>query len=459
LVIDALLVMAIILSCLFFRVVVEEQEIKPFEIIQSAKWYENKWNVEHCYARIMNEGQAYELLLPNNRWCEDWSPTALGLEFYLELKYGVILTYYYLFSLCIAVFFCLGKVLFRSKTAGVMLAVLIGFSSHTEYFSGWWPSYFYLINAYIAISLIALYRILQRETKNMGWWYALLTLSIIALGHGDFWWANYGTALFIGLSIVGAYQAFYKLERGPRLSSIAISWFIVASEWALHIVTRALYVHSHHRLGHEEEMIFRYNHTILMVEDFISNIFTYIYVTVANFLPTQVIASNSFELGPDVIIAGQHNFYFPFSELALHNHLFLWRYAAGVFFTILIYITYRTSVKSFRDPKEIDILKLFSLAMVWCGMAVNLLIKFRGYLSMPLAFGYKVNVGVVGLGIYLTIVILEWGDKIKCPRYLLGSLYCAYLVYLAFTKPYYFNLYTEYFGLYIVADPLDWFNK
>src|SRR5262249_32936185 len=119
-----------------------------------------------------------------------------------------------------------------------------------------------------------------------------------------------------------------------------------------------------HPLGGEADLIFTYGrgHTLLMLEDVLSSFITFFYTTITTYLPPELFSFSLslWKYGPGEIAALQEGYHPQATHLTHYNHLFLWRYFAGVALAVFL-IAYRKVLKSFFEQGNTHYLVLFVL--------------------------------------------------------------------------------------------------
>jgi hypothetical protein len=174
------------------------------------------------------------------------------------------------------------------------------------------------------------------------------------------------------------------------------------------------------RKGAEEELITTYTSLVLAVEDVIANFFTFLYITLDNYLPSFVSASNSLVyLGSATILREQHGYHESHTHLVAMSHLFLWRFYAGVAVTLFLGAATWAAVHAWRWPSLPAMITTALCVMVLTGFSTHLLIKMRPYNSVP-ALSYKVVLSVAPLTVLIAylatiqirrsaLIMVVWG--------------------------------------------------
>jgi len=89
-----------------------------------------------------------------------------------------------------------------------------------------------------------------------------------------------------------------------------------------------------HPLGGEADLIFTYgrDHKLLMFEDILSSFITFFFTTITTYLPPELFSFSLslWKYGPEKIVALQEGYHAQAAHLTRYNHLFLWRYYAGI---------------------------------------------------------------------------------------------------------------------------------
>jgi hypothetical protein len=191
------------------------------------------------------------------------------------------------------------------------------------------------------------------------------------------------------------------------------------------------------RHGAEEELLITYENYSLMIEDFIVNFFTLLYMTLTNYLPSFVTSSNSLAyVGKATIIAEQYGYDAAHQELVLMSHLFLWRFYAGVAGTLFVGCAVWSVYRAWRSPSLAAAIVAALTLMVISSFSTHMMIKMRPYNSVP-GLTYKVTVSVAVLTVlvgYLTLILGQWLQSRRAYFAVVGSVWGIVFI-AALTRP------------------------
>jgi hypothetical protein len=310
---------------------------------------------------------------------------------------------------------------------------------------------FYLYAIYIEANALCLMKFAQ--TGRRSWQFGFVgTLILLALCHEQ--WLDYLGFLTLGsiFLLVFARQA-QLAELKPRM------WFVLLASWAIaavYLAIRLSYGRQQYRLGHESEMIFTYSSPMLAIEDFISNIITYIYLAISNYFPPSLVASNSlYHLGADRIVTEQYGYHAEKTQLTVMHHVFLWYFWAGIVFAIFVYFLVRNGKAALQQGSVRHAHYVLAMLMILCGFALHALVKYRPYLSVPL-LTYKCMTSNVGVAFLLAGCLMRGRDWL--PRWnwaypaVIVAVWCV-IGYGALARPHYLSHLSRTVGMGDLPDP------
>jgi len=334
------------------------------------------------------------------------------------------------------------------------LGIAFGFGTQLDYAFGYgWLIIIYILLTYCAINCFMAVRLLSDNSARTSWRIGfVVSLCLVALA-GE-WWLNYATALICASAFGAIWASHHQL---PRLR--ASLHFILGASVAVvvaYLVIRLPFRGNFLKPGSEEELVFTYNHKILMLEDVIVNVFTFLYTALANYLPSFLTSSNSLTyLDQAAILAEQQGYDAPHQNLVLMNHLFLWRFYAGVVvagFLALSGVALHRAWKTGSMPAAwISALSI----MMMTGFATHLIIKFRPYNSVP-ALPYKAIVSVGAGTVLLAYLTMTSGRVLKSKKafHTVVAGVWASILLAALTRPGMAKHLLEGVGLIGLRDPL-----
>jgi hypothetical protein len=340
-----------------------------------------------------------------------WQPTSILLLYFTQKYLGALASYLIFSNLFVVTAAIVARRLTGSLTFTATLAIAFGFGTQLDYaFAYGWLTIIYILLTYCAINCFTAVRLLSDDSARTSWRIGfVVSLCLVALA-GE-WWLNYATALICASAFGAIWTSHHQL---PRLRASLL--FILGASVAVlvtYLAVRLPFRGNFLKPGSEEELVFTYSHKILMLEDIIVNFFTFLYTALTNYLPSFVTSSNSLTyLDRATILAEQHGYDAPHQNLVLMNHLFLWRFYAGIALTgffafsgVALHRAWKTGSTSAAWIAALSI-------MVMTGFATHLIIKFRPYNSVP-ALPYKAIVSVSAYTVLLAYLTMLSGRFLK----------------------------------------------
>jgi hypothetical protein len=333
-----------------------------------------------------------------------WLPTTLFPTYAAEQALGPLGSYLLFSSIFIAVAFGVALYLTRSAVFSTTLAFMFAFGTQLNYVY----TYGSLIPLYLTLTYcaanLALVVLLVRGRLNLlsGLLGFVISLWIIALSSE--WWINYAIALVCACTF-----GFFWARRHDRPETTRACAVVAASTigvLAVYLSIRLQYPAQFVRFGEEEELIVTYASFVMMAEDLVANFFTFLYMTLDNYLPSFVSSSNSLTyLGPATILAEQHGYHAQYQHLVLMSHLFLWRFYAGVAVTVFLALLARAAARAWSAPDWHHAVIVALMLMVMTAFSTHLLIKMRPYNSVP-GLSYKVVLSVSAFTILVSYLVM-----------------------------------------------------
>jgi hypothetical protein len=358
-------------------------------------------------------------------------------------------------GLAIIASFITSWLVFRSAIFTISFTLCIAFGTQLHYayaLSGTFVLYLQIV--YLEVCLLCMLRVLTSE-RHVLWWKIGFVLSLIVFAIGFDTWYNFLAFVWVAGPLLWIYFA----RRGEREKLSAIRFIVVATTLVacVHLPIKLLNSGQHFATGREDELLFNYKHRTLMVEDFVSNIFTYLYISLTNFAPSFLISSNSaYRLGTSVIIAEQHGYDSGRSHLVAMHHLFLWYYYAGIAVTIYLYFLVRSTVRAIRDQSVGDLKIAIILVGILTGAGTHLLIKYRPYMSVP-SLSYKCMPSILATAVLIAYWLMTLKDKIQT-RWVYAlcvGLAWVTILYGGLTRPRALSYLNEQVGLGRYPDPVQ----
>lgn len=397
----------------------------------------------------------FQILLPlqydPERWL--WWPSQIIFVYLLYKILSPFAVSVLLSSIFLIIAYLTVWCLFKCRAASITVAWLWIFGTQLTYLYTIGTAIgLYLILSYILLNFASAYRLVLGLSDTL-WtrFFYLITLVLTALS-GEFW-LNYGLFLISG----SAYLFLWHL-RHEGLAPARGSRFVFCSSTMVlvcYLIIRLQVAHQYLRSGVEEELIFTYPTIVFMVEDFVGNFFTFLYASLTNFLPSVLVGSNSLVyFGADSLVREQHGYHNAYSWLVPMNHLFFWRYYAGVVATLFCCVTMRWLHSSWHHAARASTSLLLLSIMILTGFSTHLLIKFRPYNSVP-ALPYKAIVSILGVSLLIAYLVSVAKFRCQTGRYrLLVSVVLSVAVIAGFTRPHMLTVLLAQVGLQGFSDPL-----
>jgi hypothetical protein len=355
----------------------------------------------------------WKLFLPIPMFTGVWNTTTLVLSRVLE-DYLRPSTQWYLFNaLLITASFLISWLVFRSRVFSFTLAICMGFGTqlYVTYPNSGTIS-FPLIFIYYQLLLLSIYKLVVSETHR-GFWKALLAVALLLTAVAYEPWLD----LLVVIWFASIYL-FFILDRMDRpvlrrrlLSIVGILTVVGLA----HIAIKVRYGYGQTR-GMESDVWLNYPFLSPKIEDFVSNVFTNLYMAVTNFLPPPLVSSTAFyQLGGEKLVELQHGYHAPFSYLVPMHYLFFWRYFAGALALGMAILVVRAIRRSWARPSPDRVALVLILIMVLVGGAgpTHSFIKFRPMNAMPVQT-YHVLTGVLGMSLLVSLLLM-WGWR-RAPR-------------------------------------------
>lgn len=432
----------------------------------SVFWLSLNPQIEQTITRTLHERPA-ALLLPMQYEIAETSryywPTASLLVLYglyqILPPFGVYLFLSTLFGVTV---FVLSWCCCRQLVLSASLTFMLLFGTHLHYqFTYGWLLDGYLVLTYISVNLFIATRLLTHTGASWRWYAAYIGTLIVVAWSSEVW-LNYGVGVLVAalfLSLWGkrhGYRATVHTCTFVGLTTLAI----MAAYLVIHLRIPSQYTVA----GAEEELVVTYNNPVFLVEDMVTNFFTLLYMTLSNYLPSFVTASNSlvyFGAGP--ILAEQHGYHAQYTHLVVMSHLLQWRFYAGVLVAAYLYCVGQWLRAALRhDDIRYAVYAALSM-MVLTGFSTHVLIKMRPYNVVP-ALPYKAIVSIYAFTLLLAYVAAtgrQWFTRSKAYGAALCSLWVLVFV-AACTRPHMQSALLANVGLVGLGDPLttilQWFQ-
>lgn len=273
----------------------------------------------------------------------------------------------------------------------------------------------YLYLSYLQLTLCTAFLLIsgRGQPKRLRKWF-LVWLVVLALCWEQ--WLNVAVALLLCGTGLLVWNRQHKKLRHDGITFVMLT---TAAVFIIYVLIRTSYADEYVRPGTEEELIIAYPVSLwrLATEDFISNFFTYTYLSFDSWLPSFLISSNSLvAYGRDAIIAAQNGYHQEFQHLTGYHHIFYWRYYAGVVMALFVLFFYNRLRAAFASGEAAALVPVAICVLIAVGSSVHLLIKYRPYLSTP-ALHYKATLGVLGAGMLFVWLLQEAREHVRPTRY------------------------------------------
>jgi hypothetical protein len=383
-----------------------------------------------------------------------WCPTVIFI-FYAAQKYiGGIATFAVFYNLFLATTFACCLRLTRSPGFALITTFLFAFGTQLDYlFTFGNLVALFLVMTYVAVNFTWLILYLRDDTTSLRY-FALFagSLTVAALSNEN--WINYATGL-ICATVFGIFWARRQMESALSWRCAHVLGTVLAVLGA-YLAVRLQVARQYVTPGAEEELLITYPQWSLLFDDLIANYFTFLYMSISNYLPSFLASSNALTmLPPAEIIASQHGYHPQSQHLILMNHLFLWRFHAGVLVTLFFAGLAWTARKSWSwEPGNVGAAIVVALGlMVISGFSTHLMIKMRPYNSAP-ALAYKALMSVSAWTVLVAYVAWSASETFARWRgWIVGGLLAVVLV-ASFTRPRMHAHIMVQLGVSGYADPL-----
>lgn len=377
----------------------------------------------------------WRLLLPLPEFEGRWGTTGFLLVHWLETIFGEPRAFYLLNVTMVVCGYIFTYLIFRS----LLLAFLFGFGLASSTFN----YHVYVISGSMNIlptmCFLFLFSYCQVEWMRRplrSWiWAAATFLSCILFAVAYEGWLDLMPAIWIIYPVL----CFFFWRRGDvehfsrsvfsllSTSTIAIAYFAIKKHYGLDGL---------HPVGGEADLITTYgfDHKTLMIEDIVSNYFTFFFTTITTYFPPQIFSfsMSSWLYGADGVVRLQEGYHPQATHLTHYNHLFLWRYYAGSFLALfgLAYVGVIKRLFSSFEEKWLVVFVLLTITLI--GSPTHMMIKWRPMHAAPF-LGYQCYLSIAGFTLLLCYLVVERYNEWSVSRgvllvtaLVLDFSYCAY---------------------------------
>jgi hypothetical protein len=396
------------------------------------------------------------LLLPYQydpgRWY--WPTTVILFTYYAEVYLGPVCSYLLFSTVFVLSSFSLGFLLTRSLLFASTVAFAFAFGTQNDFvFTLGNLTAFYLVQTYVAVNFSIGLLILSGRWSG---WLAgsafILSLLVVALSSEI--WINYATGCILAILFVIAWSIHHRETNVLRRAAFLL--FVMVFILGEYLIIRMQFVSQYLAPGAEEELLVTYRHGFLMIDDFIANLFTYLYMTLSNYLPSVISGSNSLTyLGSDVIIAGQTGYDAGHSNFVVMSHFFLWRFYAGVTVAVFFGAAGWVFVRSWRTSHLPPAIVAGLSLMILAGFATHLAIKMRPYTTTP-SLSYKATMSIAAWTVMIAYLTTQAAETIQSHwkrRSLVASVWLCILA-AALTRPHMKAMSMFQMQMFVLGDPL-----
>jgi hypothetical protein len=267
-------------------------------------------------------------------------------------------------------------------------------------------------------------------------------------------WLDYETALIVATAFGIVWGArHFDREIRNRSALVLLCTVLVL---AVYLSVRLRLVHQYLAPGAEEELLVTYRSKLLLFEDVIANFFVLLFMVLSNYLPAFLTGSSALTfLDKADIIAEQHGYHVQQQHMVVLNHLFLWRFYAGVLVTLFVGFAGWVAVAAWRKPAvRWGVLTALCL-MVLAGFSTHLAVKMRPYTTLP-GMPYKVVLSVSAFTVLVAYVLWVCYSEVRSVAAKRAMVVGAWsLVFVAaLTRPAMQNKFLAEIGIVGLGDPL-----
>lgn len=393
----------------------------------------------NTHEEVFSTFKWWQFMLPIEAFGGFWASGSIFTHFVQEIISISGAWHLYQLILILTAFFLSRKV-FRSIYFSYLLPICLVFGTHYYHaFQYSSISAYYLLHTLFLLLLYLAYQFI-RGAANQKLTACLYTITLLITAIFTEGWLDFFASLWaISILLFSLFRNRQQSERNKRLVILFIITNIIA---AVYIYLKFNYIGFIHTSG-ESKVIFTYgiDQFWLMLEDFISNYLTHLYMTLTNFLPPAFITSNALYQYNQLLDKG--------TTLISGHYIFLWRYLAGILALVFFYALVKVIKKVFQDDKLKYWLPLaVFMLMVAVNSPTHTIVVYHKFKAMP-ALGYHVEQGVLGMSLAIACLfyIFEHTCKNK-KRLLLGAVITVLVIlYGSIRRPNYLWHMIEVVGL------------
>lgn len=400
----------------------------------------------------------WRLFLPidmgGNRY--SWSPIMIITATFLWNTFSPATVYFIFTSLHVASFATVAYTFTRSLLFTAVLGFMVSLSTSLNYGMVYgMASTIHLFLAFAAITAFVSIRYLTHASTSYKW-VAGLVLSWIFLALCFEFWVNLAIPTILSAILIHVWaRRTDHADLRKRSAIVALSVFGVL---LVYIAARLQFAGQHVMHGHENEMVFSYDHLLLAVEDMFINYLTYLHMVITSIFPGFLSFSPSYTyIGPETILAGQNGYHSLKTDLVIFSHLTSWRFLAGAYCVGFLMLSYRILISAFSSRSANALIPLVFVIIVLAGFVTYIPIKMRP-MHLTAMLGYKAIISSSGFLIliaWLFYTAPAWAKSEFIRKAFIIILPC-FVVLAAFTRPAVERAGLEAVGLDSVSDPFWW---
>lgn len=380
----------------------------------------------------------YTYMLPSmaKAWGGTWSSLGIGLFPILKEYIGNTNSYLLLNFLFITTAYFLSWFAFRSKIFTITLGICAAFTTlndHVYQNSSLIVIYIPFILCFC--NLFSLFKLFQDDAPKLYWWIIWgVSLFLYILSFEG--WLDYYAVIMLA-----SFFCFYILQKqndSTRIKRLSIIITFLTMVAVVYVLLKVKYGYASNK-GDEHDLVFNYgvHYLPLIMEDMISNFFTFFYSTIITYIPPLFSFSVAWLMyGPNKIINLQNEYDLSNAYLASVAAVTLWRFYAGVYITIFFYFGWQVSKKVFLAFNKDYFFIFIFMFMILIGAPCHMLVKFRSMHIIPW-LPYQSFVGQIGMILLIAYLIkmLHQSSKSKMFIWIVTSLIWISIISCAFLKP------------------------
>ena len=379
--------------------------------------------------RVLANYRWWELMLPIREFQGMWQ-FELIIVYLLENLIGIAGVWHLFQIILILTAFFLSWRVFRSKLFSYILVACLVFSTHIYHaFQYSSITAFYLLQSLFLLFMYLAYVYITSEKKSLGSVIGMvITLVLAAIMYEG--WLDF----FAGMWLSGIFLIpyFRRNNRESYSRRTVVVFGLINLVFVVYMIVKFTYLPFPHTSG-ESAIVLAYppGNFWRGLEDFVSNYFNNLYMTLTNFLPPELVFSNA--------LYQYDNLQNHANPTIVHHYLLYWRYLAGVTAT-LFFIFFLKILQSVWKKEAISehVPLLIFLAMTAVNGATHTILRFLPMRIVPFA-GYYIFQGVLGFSLCIAYG-MDWAVQHmqkKTMKIFLLTVFVLCLLYSAIRRPNY----------------------